>query len=246
MSAATGVMDYALFLKVADQVSKIKTIEKVFLHWRGEPTCCEYLDQAVRYLCTHGIKVLLFTNGVTFTEKLAEKLIKTGIYAIYFSLESIDSKGYSAIRGSDKYQILVDNIKKTVTLRNKLHALTKINISTIVFDDTLSLIGSFNDFWGNIVDKIEYHADTRGSKLFDSHKEQCSWPNYGMFVSWDGIVSACCMDVNMLYPIGDVHDSSISDIFTSEEAKMLRKRIKMKQPIGKCRSCNLFPNSDLV
>lgn len=246
MSVTMGVMDYALFLKIADQISKIKTIEKVFLHWRGEPTCCEYLDQAVRYLCACGIKVLLFTNGVTFTEKLAKKIIKTGIYAIFFSLESIDSKGYSTIRGSDKYHVLVKNIKNTVALRNKLHAQTKINISTIVFDDNLSLISIFNDYWKTIVDKIEYHADTRGSKLINSQKKQCSWPNYGMFISWDGIVSACCMDVNRIYPIGDVHNSSISDIFTSEEAKMLRKKIKMKQPIGKCRSCKLFPNSELV
>lgn len=243
MSVAKGTMDRMLFKKLAVQIPSINTIEKVFLHWRGEPTCCEYLPEAVEYLCELGVNVILFTNGLELTDSIAERVLRSGIHAIYFSLESTDSNGYAILRGSNQYSELVKIINKTVAIRNKLNAKTKINISTVLFDNSLSRVKSFDDYWKRIVDGIEYHVDTRGSHFFKFQQKQCNWPNIGVFIAWNGLVSACCMDVNHMYPIGDVNHSDIIDVFNSDAVKLLRMQLNKGLPIGKCNMCNLFRNN---
>ena len=242
MATTISTMDYDMFIKIADQIATISTIEKVFLHWRGEPTCCEYLFDAVKYLCSYGLKVILFTNGVTLNAPLVEKLISVNIYAIYFSVESFNSAGYKLIRGRNKYNIVKKNLTEAIHIRNKLGSQTKINISAVIVNQDFSWAYTFNKYWGNVVDAIEYHVDSRSSQFLRSQQEVCNWPNIGVFISWNGVVAACCMDVNIIYPIGDINNSKILDIFNSKSVKTLRSSLASGNAIGKCSSCALFSN----
>lgn len=244
MLTETGEMDYILFKKIAYQISLINTIDKVFLHWRGEPTCCGYLTKAVEYLCSLNIKVFLFTNGVNLNPAIVTELLNSGIHAIYFSLEAINPNRYIKIRGLDKFDIIKNNIIKTVSLRNKINRNTRICISTILLNDNYAFIPDFHNYWNTIVDNIEYHIDTRCTKFSGLRTKQCSWPYYGLFISWDGIVCACCMDVNKEYPIGNINKSSLSEIFNSIEVNQLRISLENKKAIGKCSSCSMFQIKD--
>lgn len=240
MKVPKGEMDLSLFMKIVNQISCIDSIDKVFLHWRGEPTCCTYLNDAVEILCKKNIKVILFTNGILFDKTIAKRLIMAGIHSIFFSVEAITPETYAQIRGSEQFNCLLENITNSIAVRNEIGAKTHIKISTIIFENNMSQIASFDDYWKNIVDDIEYHIDTRDSSLLSSAKEQCLWPYHGLFISWNGIVSACCMDVNIAYPIGDLNKESIMDVFCGSAVNRLRSSLINRQPIGKCKTCNFL------
>lgn len=240
MVATQGEMSLTLLDKISHQIASINTIEKVFLHWRGEPTCYHDLVAAVKILSIKDVKVILFTNGIQFDSDLACKIIKQGVHAIYFSVEATDSISYYKIRGSYNFCKLVENISNTIAIRNQLCARTKINISTVLIDENISKLSSFINFWGNRVDNIEYHIDSRGSKYFVNQPKQCQWPFEGLFISWNGVVSACCMDINISYPLGNVHTMSLLQIFNSECASKLRSCLSNDKSIGMCGQCNYF------
>ena len=70
---------------------------------------------------------------------------------------------------------------------------------------------------------------------------------YHMVISASGKVAACCFDGQVQWPIGDVINDSVMDIYNSENFRMLRERCSTRLEADKpCNSCNIHWGSESI
>lgn len=238
MKSPIGDMDFELLKKIVNQIRLIQSVEEVFIHWRGEPLCYNNFVSAITYMSDLCAKKIVFTNGLLLSITNIELLIRNNIDELYFSVEAIDNINYSAIRGCNLLEQVEHNIIETINIRNKCCSKTKIKISYVLLESNIDKVFDFFSKWEKIVDEIIIKQDSR--TIVRDINTRCVWPYNGLFISYQGIVSACCMDVNHEYIIGDININTLEEIFNSQRINLLRDCISHNIAIGKCRTCQLF------
>ncbi|MEY8000048.1 putative heme d1 biosynthesis radical SAM protein NirJ2 [Clostridium sp. Mt-5] len=82
-----------------DQI--VKTGFKIMIFSGGEPLMRDDIFELISYASQVGLRSVLGTNGTLISEKIAEKLKKSGIAGVGISLDSLDSKKHDIFRGYD-------------------------------------------------------------------------------------------------------------------------------------------------
>lgn len=238
MNTPIGDMDFDLFKKIVNQIKSMQSVEEVFIHWRGEPLCYNNFVSAIEYMSDLYAKKIVFTNGLLLSATNIELLIRNNIDELYFSIEAIDNSSYSAIRGFSSLEQVEHNIIEAINVRNKYCSKTKIKISYVLLENNIDKVFDFFSKWEKIVDGIIIKQDSR--TIVREVNTHCVWPYNGLFISYQGVVSACCMDVNHEYIIGDTNINTLEEIFNSQKINLLRDCINHNIAIGKCKTCKLF------
>jgi MoaA/NifB/PqqE/SkfB family radical SAM enzyme len=70
------------------------------------------------YLKARGVTVLFNTNGILLNERKREELIDSNLDELRISLDAASPDTYRAIRDSDKFELIVNNLKTLVTRLN--------------------------------------------------------------------------------------------------------------------------------
>ena len=116
-------------------ISEFKTIIDKFpylinikLQGMGEPFLNKDIFKMITYVNKKDIKITINTNGTTLDNEKIHKLFKNPPDLISFSLDTNNKKKYIAIRGKDKFDILINNIKESIKERDKTKSNTKINL----------------------------------------------------------------------------------------------------------------------
>lgn len=239
MKYPQGKMDYMLFLSLVEQIKQFQEIDTVYFHWRGEPLYCEYLIDAINRCAMIGKKTILFTNGILMNSNLATRILNSKLYAIYFSLEATDEATYQNIRGKNYFDVLKNNISYFCKLKKEVKSNLLVNLSSVILPDNIKDLVDFDKEWKYLVDTIMYKADMSKKNSMQTHK-QCIWPESSLFISWDGEVAACCMDINLEYSLGNIKYDSLQEIIISDKRRDLIDSINNNTPIGYCRKCNLY------
>lgn len=236
-----GVMEHAMFSNIVIQLAQLDFIKRVYLHWRGEPMCCSYFIDAINGLASVGKDVILFTNGTLLNSEIINKLVESKLHTIYFSLEANSKEAYLNIRGENQFEKLKSNILQFCEARQEKKSEIRVNISSVVLEDNLLDIVGIKKMWEPYVDHIFFKTDMN-AKTELSKVRKCLWPFSSLFVSWDGLVSGCCMDINIEHLLGDIRCNSILEIINSGARSELMEAINNKKAIGYCRKCNIFNN----
>jgi MoaA/NifB/PqqE/SkfB family radical SAM enzyme len=94
-------------VKITDQVPEL---ERAVLHGIGEPLLNKDLPAMVRHLKNKNIIVNFNSNGVLLSEEWREELIETGLDELHVSLDAASAGGYSAVRGIDNFDLIINNV----------------------------------------------------------------------------------------------------------------------------------------
>ena len=89
-----------------------------------------------------------------------------------------------------------------------------------MLENNIDKVFDFFSKWEKIVDGIIIKQDSR--TIVRETNTHCVWPYNGLFISYQGIVSACCMDVNHEYIIGDTNINTLEEIFNSQKIMSLQ------------------------
>jgi len=103
-------------------------LERAVLHGIGEPLLNPDLPAMIRHLKSKNATVLFNTNGILLTQRKQEELIDSQLDEIRVSLDAASSHGYKAVRGSDKFDLIVRNLR-TMTRRLTAKNLSKPKLS---------------------------------------------------------------------------------------------------------------------
>ena len=111
-------MTFDEMVRITDQLPKL---EQIALHGIGEPLLNPELAAMIRHLKRRDVYVLFNSNGILIDKKRQYALITAGLDELRISLDAATPQGYRAMRNSDKFDQIVDNLHSFVEHRKKLN-----------------------------------------------------------------------------------------------------------------------------
>ncbi|MCK5202772.1 MAG: radical SAM protein, partial [Desulfobacterales bacterium] len=161
-------------IMICDQLPKV---ERVALHGIGEPILNKELPNMIRHLKERKAFVFFNSNGILLDEICQNQLIDTGLDELRISLDASSSTGYKNVRNSDKFDLIVDNLR---TFSERIKALdvshpklslwylgTRENISEL--PDFVRLAATL-DITEVYLQRLVYFQDDEGHGLARSEK----------------------------------------------------------------------------
>lgn len=100
----------------------------VSLNGVGEPLLHPQFFDVVRHIKSvrpHLITTI-FSNGILINESMCYEFIKSGLSKIHISLDAASSETYKKVRGVDKFEHILSNIRMLVELKRKLNSKTPL------------------------------------------------------------------------------------------------------------------------
>ncbi|MDR3568829.1 MAG: radical SAM protein [Syntrophobacteraceae bacterium] len=116
MPEAPGDLSRDEVMWIADQAPGVKSI---VLHGIGEPLLNEELPQIIRGLKDRGLYVLFNSNALLLTPALSQELVSCGLDEFRASLDAAKESTYAAIRGSDKFSRVIENLATLIRMRKE-------------------------------------------------------------------------------------------------------------------------------
>jgi radical SAM protein with 4Fe4S-binding SPASM domain len=225
--------------------------EWVALNHYGEPLLDPHFRERVRMLRAKGFPLYLFTNGTLLKDSTVDFLCEGGLYEVTFNFPSLDpdewcdlmqmkEKFYwNARRGIERFLSLggvggggasisvnarTDNSEERVArLEEHFSAFGPVRM---IWEDSNSRASAIE----NQLVRIDAKSAGRnygGCERFVAH----------LHVSWEGQVYLCCQDYEQQTVLGDIRESSISSIMTSDPARQLRAEMFGQSPMAAGRLC---------
>lgn len=236
-----GLMDLDIYKQIIDDAAP--HVYSIKLSWRGEPLLNPHLIDMIEYAKQSGIKDVAFlTNGAALTDDLIEQLVKSGLDWISFSIDGLNET-YEKIRYPAKFKEIVSKIQKL-----KLCRIAKKKDKPLIRVQSIYSAISGNpqeyyNFWKSEADSINFIADEARA---DKNKSFPIDPNYicpmpwqRMFIAFDGTVLICPCDYLARYPLGNVRDTHLYDIWHGSAAKRMRwmQKNKLRRKLTCCSDC---------
>lgn len=256
-----GSMSMDTYRKIMDQITVDgkSAVPAIKLTHRGEPLLNKNLCEMIRMAKKKGaVDVIINTNGVLMTEDLAIELMDAGVDKVLFSFDSPYKEKYENTRVGAAYGEVLDNIRAFCSLRNSLKAYgTLIRVGMVVTDDVTerekedfydlfsgcSDLVSYNavheeiliDAVGNFTDKNGIRKNVKEYKFADSQLWQ------RMTINWDGEAEICCENYKQEWELGNIHDSSVHDLWHGEQFRKVREAHAAGRwwEIPQCRKCTI-------
>ena len=125
LGARSGTMSKQLLINIARFLAQWKTspnwpegVESVCIAGGGEPLLNQSIGDFINHLVEHGIEVGIVTNG-TKIDKFIEPLSRCTWVGV--SIDAGSPKTFKKLKGKDKFQRIIDNIRKLIDYSNSNH-----------------------------------------------------------------------------------------------------------------------------
>lgn len=228
--------------------------EYLYLHVLGEPLTHPMLPTFIEYATKSGFKVAITTNG-TLLDKLGDALILCKTYKVNISLHSFEK--FSA---PEKHKAYIKSCLEFADKASQSGVLCVLRLwnreenqsedQKALNDITLQLI---KEHFGN-----EWAFGTRGArirnKLHLEYGDRFEWPDsnrellgdkvfcHGLSdhfgILSDGTVIPCCLDADGAISLGNIFESDIRSILSSERAIAIKQGFSEKKAIEElCKRC---------
>tara|TARA_B100000242_G_scaffold281458_1_gene241755 strand:+ start:82 stop:1620 length:1539 start_codon:yes stop_codon:yes gene_type:complete len=253
-------LSFKTFKNIADYAGKNKIslqfgqIEETLLH----PRIFDFIE----YAKAKGVpEIHMTTNGTLLNKEKAEKLARSGIDSVMFSIDSIDPKTYKEIRGSN-LERLEKNIDYFLPLAKK--AGIKLTCSFIRQEPAISQKDEFLEKWKKKgVDAVTFYVLTDHdhetgefvrTENFreDTKRYPCASPWIQTVIMPDGGVGLCCKTMTdigwKVTTVGNVNVDNFDDIWNSERYRLVRSELlknKFKE-FSTCKDCLIWSASTSI
>ena len=220
-------MSFDLFREIIDQAEG--NIEFISLASRGEPLLCPDIKKMLAYTEGKVLNLKLNTNASLLSEKMAHAILSSGVKTLVFSVDAADATNYRWYRVNGNFDRVLNNIKTFREIREKHYSGSEIvtRVSGVKYSDAQE-IASMKQVWGPLVDQVAFVDCIPWTNIYDEEANQLNAPCSDlwrrMFVWWDGRVNPCDVDYKTTLSVGNLRDSSISDMWCGKEYTVLRER----------------------
>ena len=199
------------------------------------------------------VYIRLFTNFNTATEGDIRRLCNVeNIADIVISLNSLDSNEYTMLMGLDLRKSLNSIHKLLSYIRsNGIRMLAdRIILSRVAQDadsDSKFIKTAYEEFEDDINlilpaifprDNWINHVPLESPRNQDNPCGRWSEIN----ICCDGVVSFCCRDAKAEFPLGNIMEKTVVEIYNQPEYRRLREEIPNKRSVTPCRYCGEVSN----
>lgn len=231
-----GYLNLKLYQKIIDELSAEKKLSVLWLHKDGEPLLHPQIIELINYAKRKPVarRIELYSNGVLLTEKIGRELILAGLDSLVLSLDAIDRDSYKKLKQVDDYEQVVENLKRFLVTRKKIGKINPLLSVKTVDAGKLEIVAKFREQWKDIADSVVVQKlhDWEGSikthnpqiTTQNSNRYPCNLPWLSPAITWDGKVSACCVNYqeNEL-TMGDLNKDTLKQVWQSKKYEELRK-----------------------
>jgi radical SAM protein with 4Fe4S-binding SPASM domain len=263
-SRPTGNIDITKFQNYFDKIEK--NLIYLIIYFQGEPYLNKHFFDLVKYAKTKNIYTATSTNGHFLDDENARQTIESGLDRLIISLDGTDQETYSSYRKNGDFETVITGIKNVVEWKKKLKSKKPFTIlqflvlktnenkideirqlaNDLGVDELQIKTAQFYEFEnGNplIPDNTEYSRYTKNSagKYFLKKKirNHCLRMWQSLVITWDGNIVPCCFDKDAKYQMGNLNNSSLTEIWKSKKYDSFRKKIlKSRKSIDICRNCS--------
>lgn len=199
-----GFMEPVLFRSIIDCVKdkfQSKTVLGISL-W-GEPTLHPNFTEFLKYAFENGVKINLSSNFVEVSEAIARAIIDYRVHAVEISFYNSEKPEYNKIVGREKYDQVLENIRRFLVLAEQAGFQGEIRIRP--FKDFSRQVDFYKkEFYEKYPDlNFELRAP-KTTRNWAGHlnlptllkgvysRVPCPFPFDRLAVDWDGEVRLCC------------------------------------------------------
>ena len=238
--ALKGVMTEETFKRIVDQLAEMPfALKEMQFHGNGEPLLNKKLPDFIRLAKARGVtkKCRLTTNGTMLTPRNLERVVEAGVDEIHVSLDVADREGYKEVKGCDLYEKVDANLDHAIAyIAQQTKCALFIKYAIPHRDGDYNVTKEISDA---VVEKYRSRAEESNVihlkalplvTMQDGKKEQkrkyntpCEIPFFSFFTKYDGRVSACCADLFADLEIGNVHNTTLSEMLNGEALRRIRR-----------------------
>lgn len=230
LKAEKGYMKMGLFKKMIDENPQLTSI---ILTRNGEPFLHPEIFEMISYAAKRKIYVIVFTNGMLLDDAMIEKIFKSGLGELSFSLEGVGDF-YEYNRG-ESYEKCAGLIRKVLEKHKALSSDMKIGINATFTEDPNNAL-SVKKEWGGIVDFVT--LEPLMCQKYTPRNVPCRtlWRN--LVISWNGDVVPCCTDMENKLSLGNANNDTLKSIFNGPVVRALRRGHLKKNYPCVCKYCD--------
>ncbi|HYV40052.1 MAG TPA: radical SAM protein [Gemmataceae bacterium] len=245
-----------LFQKISDElIANAKEVNRVCLYRDGEPLLDKKLARRVQTLKDGGIRsVNISTNVALLNERWAKSLLEAGLDEVLLSIDSLKKDVYEAIRVRLNFEQVMENALKFIEMRNRIRPETTIILRMIRQESNFHEWPAYYEYWKPKLaahDRV-YYSDIHnwGGQLQQFKPVSMSYQPFLpcvalwslMIIFANGDVPLCSVDYNNKFPLGNVRDQSIRDLWQSQLAHLRRESHLSgnKGDVSICKECTAW------
>ncbi|MBN1105889.1 MAG: radical SAM protein [Deltaproteobacteria bacterium] len=252
-----GFITRDMYEHVVNQCARMG-VRNIALHTVGEPLLHRDLVAQIGYAKGRGLHVFLSTNGQLLTDGMIEKLLSTELDAIRISIEGAGKETYESVRIGASFEKLIGNLESLMKRRTRRGSSLRIFITSILMKKTVSEIALFYQIFRPLCDDMYFtFLANPGRQVPDIENDMYLKQSQGTSpcrllwntpsVSFDGQVSACCLDFNNQLVVGNLREQNLRDIWLGPRYEYFRRlhRERRLHEMPLCGECNKDVNSPL-
>ena len=219
-------------------------VRRVGLYTTGEMFLCKHVEKHIQNAKKIGYEYIYAdTNGALATKEKMRAVLTAGLDSIKFSINAGSRETYKYIHGKDDFNVAIANLKDCYSLKEELNSSFKLMISFIITSVTEGEIEEFQRLVTPYCDEVRFHPvrsffqqsddnisflAPHGNFSQNAHtnceRELCSMVFNRIHMTYNGFLTACCVDFNHDLIVGDLNETSLKEAWHSKTALDLRKR----------------------
>jgi radical SAM protein with 4Fe4S-binding SPASM domain len=222
-------MSMDTFKKIVDECAE-NNLPALKLSWRGEPLLNKHFTEMLRYAKAKGIlEVTSLTNATLMNETICREIVEAKLDQLVISIDGFSKGTFEKIRVGADFDVVKDNVMALIRIRGKARKpfirlqYTESSVNRHETED-------FYAYWKDKVDEITISycqdfgsPDKNAPEASPLHDFCCKQPFQRLVVMTDGTVCVCAADVMGALAIGNVHDSSLKDLWHGPKINQLRE-----------------------
>ncbi len=216
-------------------------VTDIGLYATGESFLVRKLADYIAFAKNIGFSYLFITtNGALATPERAKPVIDAGLDSIKFSISAGTRNTYKKIQGRDDFDLVLKNLRWISRYRDEKKYDLKIFVTMVYTNETQSEVEMLESLVRPFIDEWDPHELTNqcgnmpeNNSIGDIRSENprgrgrrrvCYQPFKGFTVTPEGTVSACIIDYSRDLVVGDLNQSTLSEIWEGEVYKNFRQR----------------------
>ncbi len=255
MNIKLGEIDPDLLKRIL-QEAYVMGVRRIGLYTTGEMFLCKEIETHIRNAKEIGFTYIYSdTNGALATKENMKKVLLAGLDSIKFSINAGTKETYQNIHGRDDFDIVLQNLKDCYSLKKELGLKFKLMVSYVV---TSKNEDEMDDFRKRIIPYIDQfcpqsvrtvllqdpadlsYLSPQTAKKYDPPQIPCSMIFRRIHVTYNGFLSACCIDFNHDLLLADLKTMSLLDAWNCSKAVQFRNKHLSKDLAGTlCYNCFL-------
>lgn len=239
-------MDYGIFTRIVDEVKDNSGL--IFPWGLGEPLMNPDIFRLIRYCSDAGLYTVVSTNATLLTRERGRELIYSGLDNLIIAFDGTDAETYEKYRVNAKYEKVMANILNFLELKKEMGSRLFVVMQMVRLPGNSHQVEEYQRIWNREgVDEVRIKEDevVVDGVAFDGRSSQRVQRNpcYQLWqgpvhIDYKGDFRPCCYMFRN-DPVGNVRDSSIRELWDSEQMRKLRAAHLNGdlQDYPDCRSC---------